>query len=146
MSSALDRGRCPIDLDCSIFSSQNLRQLPKCRGILWRRPGFLSLNSHQQRGRQNRENIKPGVCRGFRGERGWSGRRYSKPRFRFRDSARKCNKKPVFIGPNACSSSRIRTRKRASFCRKTQKFCHQLSSISPGLIVRFGAPLSNGTR
>ena len=146
VSSAPDHGWCPIDSDCSTPTSDGLGELPECRGILWRRHGFLSPNSHQPGGAlKPRKHKNPCVNRGFRVV-GWSGRRDSKPRFRFRDSARKRGKKPVFIGLNACSSSCVRTQKRASFCRKTQKFCHQLSSISPGLIVRFGASLADGTR
>jgi len=59
----------------------------------------------------------------------WWRRRELKPGWAVRVSARRCDKKPVFIGRNALSLVRARFSKTAPKRTKMQKICHQLSSI-----------------
>jgi hypothetical protein len=61
----------------------------------------------------------------------WWRRRELKPGWAFRVSARRCDKKPVFIGRNAHSEPWVPSSEIAPKRTKTQKFCHQLSSMKP---------------
>ena len=67
----------------------------------------------------------------------WWRRRELKPGWAFRVSARRCDKKPVFIGRNALSEPWDQSSEIASKRTKTQKFCHQLSSMKPTPTVGF---------
>ena len=76
----------------------------------------------------------------------WWRRRELKPGWAIRVSARTCDKMTVFIDRNAHSGSWAQSSEIASKRTKTQKFCHQLSSIFPGLTARFWTHTRQGLR
>ena len=85
------------------------------------------------------QKLGPG-CRNSRQDnpdKRWWRRRELKPGLAFRASARRCDKKPVFIGRNAHSGSWAQSSEIAPKRTKTQKFCHQLSSMKPTPTVGF---------